>query len=51
MDFFYTKLGFGERLPGSQPQAKFHSCGFKAPEIAKIGIFGIKFVSNGIHFK
>jgi len=28
-DFFYTKFGLGEGVPGLHRHAKFHRCGFK----------------------
>jgi len=46
-------LAWGEGVPGPHPHAQFHRCAFKilyitALKIAKIGIFGYKFVKKGI---
>ena len=45
-NFFYTKFGVGEGVPGSHPHAKFHHCGFKnvglqPSKSRKMLIFGI----------
>jgi len=50
--WIFTKFGFGEGLPGSHPQTKFHCCGFKnvglqPPKSPKLVIFGIKLAPNG----
>ena len=51
MDFFFTKFGFGEWLPGSHPQTNFIvvaiKCGLTAAKIAKIGNFWYKICSKG----
>jgi len=49
----FTKFGFEEGLPGSQPQAKFNRCGFKnvglqPPKSPKLVIFGINLPQRGI---
>jgi len=50
--FFYTKFGMEEGLPGSHPHAKFHRCGFnnmglQLPKTQKLLIFGINFGPEG----